>query len=48
MENSLLGLADNLVEGLHKTKCKYCKSCLEYFTVDDSFLVLKCVGLSKL
>ena len=30
MASLLSSLADNLVEGLHKEKCKNCKSDLEY------------------
>ena len=30
MAGSLSSLADTLAEGLHKSHCKDCKSCLEY------------------
>ena len=43
MANSLSILADNLAEGLHKSKYKDCKSCLEYVTDNDDLLVFKCV-----
>ena len=41
MGSSLSSLTDNLVEGLHKGKCKDCKSSLEYMTVKDSLLTFK-------
>ena len=42
MLSLLSSLADNLVKGLHKDKCKDCKSNLPYMTVNDSSLVFKC------
>ena len=42
MSSSLSRLADNLSEGLHKGKCKDCKSDLDYVRVKDSKLTFKC------
>ena len=44
MISSLSSLTDNLVERFHKGKCKDCKFCLEYVTVNNGLLVLKCVN----
>ena len=33
--SSLLTLVDNLAEGIYDSKCKGCKSCLEYVEVKD-------------
>ena len=33
LASSLLRYTNNLAEGLHKNKCKYCKSCLEHMWV---------------
>ena len=33
--SSLLTLVDNLAEGIYNSKCKGCKSCLEYVEVKD-------------
>lgn len=35
-------LTDNLTEGLHKCKCKVCKSSLEYVTATLTFKCMKC------
>ena len=43
----LSSLADDLAEGLHGDKCKLCKSDLEYVTVKDGSLILKCIGYKK-
>ena len=44
-------LADNLSEGLHKDKCKNCKSDLEYVTASavakDTILIFKCVDCNE-
>ena len=47
MGSSLSSLTDNLVEGLHKGKCKDCKSSLEYMTVKDSLLTFKWMDINK-
>ena len=36
MATSLLNLADNLREGIRKTKCKDCDCLLEYESVKDN------------
>ena len=41
MFSSLLGLADELAEGLYKEKCKNSKSNLDDVTVSDGSLILK-------
>ena len=43
MASSRSTLADNLIEGLHRDKCKVCKSSLEYVTGNDSTLTFKCM-----
>ena len=40
-------LVDNLAEGLHKGKCRDCKSCLEYVNVKDSLLIFDCLNCNK-
>ena len=49
--SSLSSLADNLSEGLHKDKCKNCKSDLEYVTASavakDTILIFKCVDCNE-
>ena len=42
MSTSLSKLIDNLSEGLHIDKCKYCKSCLDYVTIKDNQLIFSC------
>ena len=39
MSSSPSSLSDNLAKGLHKDKCKNCKSDLEYMAVNDGTLV---------
>ena len=41
MSSSLSNLVNNLSEGLHNDKCKDCKSCLEYKSIEDNQLKLK-------
>ena len=43
MNSSLSSLIDTLAKGLHKVKCKDCKSSLEYLTSENGLLVFKCV-----
>ena len=47
MSNSPSSLSDNLAKGLHKDKCKNCKSDLEYMAVNDGTLVFNCVNCKK-
>ena len=42
MSTSLSKLIDNLWEGLHNDKCKYCKSYLDYVTIKDNQLIFRC------
>ena len=47
MATSLSRFTSDLVERLHKGKCKDCKSCLDYVSVEDGLPVLKCVDWNK-
>ena len=47
MASSFSSLTDNLVQGLHKAKCKDCKFSLEHVTAKDGPLIFKCVRCSK-
>ena len=47
MANSLSRLTDNLEEGRYKSKCKDCRSSLEYMTAKDALLTFKCVDFNK-
>ena len=47
MASSHSSHVDNLAEGLHKGKCKDCKFCLEYVTINNVLLVFKCVDCNK-
>ena len=47
MASCLEHLTDNLAEGLHKDKCKDCKSNLEYMTANDGLLIFMCVDCNK-
>ena len=40
-------LAENIAEELHKDRCKDFKSDIEYMTVNDGSLVLKCKDCKK-
>ena len=42
MSSSLSSLVDNLSEGLHKDKCIYCKSYLDYVMFKDDQLIFRC------
>ena len=42
MDKSLSNLADNLSEGLHSEKCSDCKSHLDYMSIKDDKLILRC------
>ena len=47
MADSLSTLTDNLAEGLHKGKCKVCKSSLEQVAAKDGLLTFKCAYRNK-
>ena len=47
MSSSLSSLDDNFSEGLHNNKCKDCKSCLEYNSVEDNHLTFNCLKCNK-
>ena len=42
MASSLSDLIDNLTEGIHKIKCKYCGFFLEYESFKDNLIKYKC------
>ena len=35
MSSSLSSLIDNLSQGLQKKKCRKCKSCFDYISIED-------------
>ena len=47
MASSLSNFVDNLVEGIHKIKCKYCNCFLEYEDVKDNLIKYKCLSCNK-
>ena len=47
MSSSLSSLVDDLSEGLHNKKCRKCKSCLEYISIEDNKLICKCIDCNK-
>ena len=47
MGSSLSNPADNLADGLHNSKCKDCKSCLEYIKVKDKLIISKSLKCNK-
>ena len=47
MARSLLSFAANLAEGLQSSKCKDCKSALEYLNNEDNFFIFKCFKRTK-
>ena len=47
MSSLLSNLADNLSEGLHNDKCTDCKSCLEYMSIKNNQLILRCFDCKK-
>ena len=47
MSSSLSNLVDNLPEGLHCDKCIGCKSSLDYMSVKDDQLILRCFECKK-
>ena len=47
MSSSISNLVDNLSEGLHCDKCIDCKSCLDYISVKDDKLILRCFDCKK-
>ena len=47
MSTSLSNLVSNLSEGLHNYRCIDCKSCLDYMTIKDEQLILRCFRCKK-
>ena len=47
MLDSLSDLVDNLAGGLQKEKFKKCKCSLEYITVKDDSLIIRCLNCNK-
>ena len=47
MGSSLSSITDNRAEGLKKSKCKDCRSCLCYMRAKDGLLVFKSVDFNK-
>ena len=47
MSSLLSNLADNLSEGLHNDKGTDCKSCLEYMSIKNNQLILRCFDCKK-
>ena len=44
---SLTCLVDNFAEKIHDSKCKDCKSSLEYLKNEDKFFIFKCLKRTK-
>ena len=38
---------DDLADGIHKIKCKYCDCFLEYESVKDNLIKYKCLSCNK-
>ena len=47
MASSLSSIADNLTEGIHKTKCKGCVCFLEYKHVKANLIIYECLSCNK-
>ena len=47
MASSLSNLVDNLVEAIHKIKCKDCGCFLEYESFKDNSIKYKCLPCNK-
>ena len=47
MATSLSNLVDNLIEEIHKTKCKDCDCLLEYESVKKNSIKYKCTSCNK-
>ena len=47
LPNSPWSLIDNFSEGLPNSKCKDCKSCIEYIKAKDKLLLFKCSKCNK-
>ena len=47
MTSSLSNLVDNLVQGIHKIKCKEFDCFLEYESVKDDLIKRKCLSCDK-
>ena len=44
MASSLSNIADNLAEGIHKIKYKYCDCFLEYESIKDNLIKYNCLS----
>ena len=47
MATSLSNLVDNLLEGIHKIKCKDCECFLQYESVNENLIKYKCLSSKK-
>ena len=47
MTTSLLNIADNLTEKIHKIKCKDCDCFLEYENIKENSIKYKCTSCNK-
>ena len=47
MSTSLSKLVNNLSDGLHKNKCRNCKSRLDYVKAEESRLIFRCSGCNR-
>ena len=47
MVSSLSNLVDNLAEGIHKIKRKYCDYFIQYERVKDNLIKFKCLSLNN-
>ena len=47
MSSLLSGLLDNLSDGIHNDKCKDCNYYLDYTTIGDNKVTLKCFECKK-
>ena len=47
MPSSLSSLVNNLSEGLHSKKCVDCKSHLDYMSIKDNKLIVRCFEYKK-
>ena len=44
MASLFSNLVDNLTEGIHRIKCKYCDCFIEYETVKDNLIKYQCLS----
>ena len=47
MVSSLSNLVDNLAEGIHKIKRKYCDCFIQYERVKDNLIKFKCLSFNN-